>query len=134
MAEICGSRTLTVCINRPLREVYEFTAQPENLPRWAAGLATTAPKRAGDGWLIATPEGSITLRFTGPNSFGILDHYVTTAAGEETYIPMRAIAHGSNTEVLFTLFRPPDWTDERFAADAALVKRDLQALRALLEV
>src|SRR2546430_8233611 len=33
------------------------------------------------------------------------------------YIPMRVIANGAGSEVLFTLFRLPDTTDETFARD-----------------
>jgi hypothetical protein len=34
---------------------------------------------------------------------------------------------------MFTLLKTPGMTEEAFAADAAAVERDLQALRALLE-
>ena len=34
---------------------------------------------------------------------------------------------------MFTLLRTPDMTKEAFAADAAAVERDLNALKALLE-
>ena len=45
----------------------------------------------------------------------------------------RVIADGAGSEVLFTLFRLPDTTDETFARDAEWVERDLRALKALLE-
>src|SRR5439155_22057939 len=80
-----------------------------------------------------TPEGRVKVRFTEPNDFGILDHYTAPRPGVEIYIPRRVIANGAGSEVLFTLFRLPDTTDETFARDAEWVERDLRALKALLE-
>jgi len=33
------SRHVSVSINRPADQVYEFASNPENLPKWAAGLS-----------------------------------------------------------------------------------------------
>lgn len=132
MARTHDSRTVSVRIERPLAEVYAFASRPQNFAVWAAGLGESLREDA-DGWLAETADGPLRLRFSPPNAFGILDHHVTPVAGNEVYIPMRAIANAGGTEILFTLFREPDWSDERFDADAALVLRDLQALKALLE-
>ena len=51
----------------------------------------------------------------------------------QIYIPMRVISNGIGSEVLFTLFRLSDTSDEKFAEDAEWVKRDLNALKSLLE-
>ena len=40
---------------------------------------------------------------------------------------------GTGTEVQFTLFRVPGMNDEKFAADADWVVRDLNKLKELLE-
>ena len=63
----------------------------------------------------------------------MLDHYVRPARGDEIYVPVRVIANGSGTEVLFTLFRLPGMSDAQFAQDAALVERDLKTLKELME-
>ena len=132
MPTIFESRTLCIGINRPLEQVYAFLAQPENFPQWASGLGASLRKN-GEVWIAATPEGAVTVRFTAPNVFGVLDHYVVLATGEEAYIPLRAIANGDGCEIVFTLFRLPTITDQKFAADSAWVERDLQALKSLLE-
>ena len=132
MADAADARTLSVYIDRPLGEVYDFVAVQEHFPQWAAGLGTSIT-RAGDAWVAETPQGPVRVRFTEPNRFGVLDHYASPAAGGEVYIPMRAVAHGTGTELLFTLFRQPGWSDEQFDQDAASVGRDLRALKALLE-
>ena len=132
MADQPESRTVSVYIDRPVRDVYEFASAPENLPRWAAGLGESIEWVKGE-WVATTEQGPIKLRFTEPNSFGVLDHYVTPASGGETYMPMRVVPRGGGAQLLLTVFRQPDWSDERFEQDAAWVERDLQALKRLLE-
>jgi len=46
---------------------------------------------------------------------------------------MRVIADGSSSEVVFTLRRQPDVSDEEFARDADAVAADLSALKRVLE-
>jgi hypothetical protein len=62
-----------------------------------------------------------------------MDHYVTTTSGVEVYVPMRVLANGSGSEVVFTLFRLPDMSDEKYAEDMQLVERDLRGLKDILE-
>ena len=65
------------------------------------------------------------VRFTERNRFGVLDHAVMPEPGVEVYIPMRVIANGTGSELLFTLFRLSDLSEEKFAEDAEWVLRDL---------
>lgn len=110
------SRTLTVRIERPLAEVYEFLAEPGNFQAWAGGL-----------------DLDQRIVFTEENPFGVVDHTVVLPEGHDVYVPMRAIRNGTGTEVLFTVFRQPDMTDAQFAQDAEAVQRDLLALKRVLE-
>lgn len=132
MSELLLARTLSVSIAAPPQAVYDFVANPENLPQWAQGLGKTVERR-GDVWLVETAQGPVTVRFTDRNRFGVVDHYVTVAPGVEIYVPLRVIANATGSEVLLTLFRQPGMTDEQFAADRQLVEQDLQTLKMLLE-
>ena len=132
MATMYQSRNLSVQIGRNPRDVYNFTSVPENFPRWASGLGKSLKRKNGE-WIAETPQGPIKVRFTERNEFGILDHYVIPESGAEIYIPMRVIPNGSGSELIFTLFRLSDVSDEKFAADAEWVMRDLTALKNLLE-
>ena len=132
MLKFSQSRQLSIAIDCPPETVYDFAANPENLPRWAAGLGRTVLK-AGCGWKVQTPQGMMGLRFAPDNPYGVLDHYVMPPGGAEIYVPMRVVENGSSSEVLFTLFRQPDMSDAEFAADCALVERDLAALKKVLE-
>lgn len=132
MAKDDTVRHLRIGIARPLDTVYAFASDPRNLPRWAKGLGASVVRDGGQ-WRVQTPQGPARLRFAPPNPFGILDHTVSPAPGIEVYVPMRVIAHGTGSEVVFTLFRQPGMSDEQFAQDAAMVEQDLAALRAVLE-
>jgi hypothetical protein len=132
MATTHQAHNISISIERDSHEVYEFTSQPENLPHWATGLAT-ALEPEGDHWMADTPDGAIRVRFTPRNEYGVLDHRVTMANGIEVYVPMRVVANGSGSEVIFTLFRTPGMSDETLARDIELVKKDLGVLKALLE-
>lgn len=127
------ARTLTVTIERPSRQVYEFIANPENLPRWAAGLCRSVRRNATGEWIVETASGPMSIRFAAPNDLGVLDHHVSPAPGAEISVPMRVVPNGSGSELMFTLFQLPGMSEEKFAEDAALVERDLQTLKAVLE-
>lgn len=132
MAPTLESQVLGITIACPPQRVYEFVSNPENLPRWAAGLCKSV-RELNTGWIVDTPQGPMQLRFAEKNAFGVLDHYVTTAQGVEIYVPMRVVPNGSSSEVIFTLFKMPGMSDKRFAEDAALVERDLKTLKGVLE-
>jgi hypothetical protein len=109
-----NARKLSVTIDRPAEEAYAFLAVPENFRRWASGMGAD-------------------VRFSEPNAHGVLDHSVRTPEGREVYVPLRVVPRGRQCELVLTLFRPPQMTDERFAADSEWVMRDLLAAKRILE-
>ena len=136
-----SSRVVSISIERPLDTVAHFLAEPRNFPRWAAGLAGgLSPERglseAGGEpgrWAVETPQGRVTLRFSPPNAFGVADHWVHLPDASVVYVPLRAVANGDGTEVSLTLFRLPGMDAARFDADTDWVRRDLAALKRVLE-
>lgn len=132
METMLPSRTLSVSIRCSPGKVYEFVTNPENLPKWAQGLGQSVRKQGPD-WMVDTPQGPMKIRFAEKNRFGVMDHHVTTPSGVEVYVPMRVLPNGSGSEVIFTLFRLPDMSDEKYAEDMQLVESDLRALKDLLE-
>jgi hypothetical protein len=112
--------------------VYGFVSNPGNLPRWATAFCKSVSRSNGD-WIVETPQGPVKIRFADKNEYGILDHYVSPAPSVEIFVPMRVVANGSGSEVLFTLFHSPGMSEEAFAADAGMVERDLRGLKSRLE-
>ncbi|MDE1179348.1 SRPBCC family protein [Paraburkholderia sp.] len=126
------SKTISISIDRSPQQVYDFTVQPASFARWASGLGTPLGNE-GAVWRFEGESGPVSVRFTEPNAYGVLDHAVILPDSTEIYVPMRVVANGAGTEVLFTLFRVAGMSDEKFAADADWVLRDLTALKTLLE-
>jgi hypothetical protein len=126
------ARTISISINRNWSDVYEAIWRPEDFPKWASGLSKSSLVEDGKVWKAQGPEGTITIRFTEHNVFGVMDHYVDVGIGPETYIPLRIVPNGDGAEVLFTLFRQPGMSDAKFEADAEWVGRDLLSLKAIV--
>ncbi|HEX2285250.1 MAG TPA: SRPBCC family protein [Mycobacterium sp.] len=130
------SRHVTIWIEAAPEAVYEFAADPQTWPQWAAGLAEGGLRQTADGWVAQSPMGQVTVEFAPPNEFGVLDHIVRLPSGESVYNPMRVIPAGvgeARCEVVFTVRRRPEMTDAQFDADAAAVAADLATLKRLLE-
>jgi len=126
------SRHVSLDINRPPDEVYDYTSDHTNLPNWASGIGDSIELVDGE-WVVESPMGRLTIRFAEPNDLGVLDHTVTLATGETFYNPMRVIQHELGSEVIFTLRRSDDQSDEAFESDAATILADLHTLKALLD-
>jgi len=126
------TRTVSVSIRESPQKVYEFAADPANLPKWAPGFVKSIANRDGQ-WVAQTTMGEVTFAFAERNEFGVLDHGVTLPSGESFSNPMRVVANGEGSEVLFTLFRLPPMTEAEFDQDAKVVLGDLEKLKAVIE-
>lgn len=129
------SRTVSAWVNVSPTEAYTYVADPENLPHWAAGLASGDVTRVNGQWAVSSPMGDVIVEFAPANDLGVLDHLVRLPGGETFYNPMRVIPAGDDDrwcEVVFTVRRRPGVTDEDMAADVAAVAADLERLREIL--
>lgn len=127
-----ASQVITVHIAKPLATVAAYLAEPLNMNDWASGLGHSLRQENGK-WLANGPEGQVRIRFSPPNAFGIADHWVEVAPDVVVYVPLRAIGHGEGADVQLTLLRLPGMSDAKFAEDADWIRRDLDALKELLE-
>lgn len=130
------SRHIAVWIQAAAETVYDFTADPQTWPRWAAGLASGDLRQGPQGWVADSPMGEVVVEFSPPNAFGVLDHLVRLPDGEAVYNPLRVVPAGPGEprcEVVFSLRRRAGMSDEEFEADAAAVLADLETLRDLVE-
>jgi hypothetical protein len=130
---VLPARTFSVTIRKDWQALYEQIWRPEFFPKWASGLAESELRQVGESWRGDGPEGPIEVRFTPHNDFGVMDHFVLPGDGTEVHVPLRVIQNGSGAEVMLTLFRQPGTDEERFAADARWINRDLKALKSLVE-
>ncbi len=134
-ADTPWSLHLSAFVDRPADEVYAYVADPAHLPAWAAGLGGSIEHRDGR-WLAASPMGEVEVRMAEANAFGVLDHNVVLPDGTTVTNPLRVLPDvevPGRCEVVFTLRRRSDMTDEQVDADAAAVRTDLATLKRLLE-
>lgn len=127
---------MSVWINALPEVVYEFAADPQTWPRWAAGLAEGGLRQTADGWVANSPMGQVVVEFSPPNEYGVLDHVVRLPSGEAVYNPLRIVPAGvaePRCEVVFSLRRRPGVTDADFDVDEQAVAADLETLRRLVE-
>jgi hypothetical protein len=123
---------ISVAIERSPAQVYDYTSNEANLPKWASGLGGSIEK-VGEDWVAEAPMGKIKVRFAPKNPFGVLDHDVTLPSGETFANPMRVVANGRGSELVFTLFRQPEMTEQQFEEDAKTIAKDFNELKSLLE-
>jgi hypothetical protein len=127
------AKIVHVTIRRPWREVYDFAADPRNMPQWATGL-TSGFTPDGEDWIAdGGPIGKVRVRFAPPNSLGVIDHEVILENGTRVWNSFRIVPNGDGAEAMFTLLRQPEMDDAAFAADAAHVRKDLETLKRLME-
>lgn len=123
---------ISVSIERPWAEVYDFTHIPANFALWATGLAELLDQDVEE-WEVQGADGSTSIRFSPRNELGVMDHWVFPAPDIEVYVPLRVVPNGTGAEVILTLFRTPGMSDEIMKRDAEWVARDLRKLKSLLE-
>jgi hypothetical protein len=127
------ARHVSRFIARPPSVVAAFLADYSNLPKWASGLSTGVSEENGI-LRCASPLGPVEVRFCAGADLGIFDHDVTLPDGRTFHNPLRVLKNDAGSEVVFTLYRLPDVTDDAYDADAATIAGDLERLGALLEV
>lgn len=129
---VMQARIVHISIGRSWRDVYAFAAKPENMPLWASGLSSGL-EADGDGWITSGTLGNARVRFTPLNDFGVLDHVVIMESGLRVHNALRVVENGDGAEVMFTLLKLHDMSDEQFASDAEWVRKDLEALKKIME-
>lgn len=127
------ARTYSVSIKRNWRDLYEEIWHPQIFPQWAAGLSESDLHQEGERWIATGAEGQISILFTPHNSLGVMDHIVRMDDMPDIQVPLRIVENEEGAEIMLTLFRQPDMTDERFSSDAKLIMRDLRALKTMAE-
>jgi hypothetical protein len=126
------SRVVSQAVAVKAAIVYDFARRMQNLPGWASGLAAGVQREDGV-WFTESPMGLVAVAIAPENAFGVLDHDVTLPDGTVVYNAFRVSPSGDGSVLTFVVLRLPGVRDDAFAADVAHVRRDLRALKRLLE-
>lgn len=101
------SRTITITVKKKTGDAFDAILQmpPKMMPD---------AKINDDGWWSFTgPHGKSKLKFNENKPLGILDHkYVDEESVWD--VPMRVVSNGDYSEILITLNKPDELSDEQF--------------------
>ena len=101
------SRTITMTVKKKTGDAFDAIL---NMP---SKMMPDAKINDSGWWSFTGPHGKSKLKFNENKSLGILDH---TFIDEESSwdVPMRVVSNGDFSEVIITLNKPDEITDEQF--------------------
>jgi hypothetical protein len=132
------SDTRAVTIEAAANDVFDFVADPENLPRWAVGFCRSIrrDREAGAGaserWIVTTAQGDLPIRYVTDRELGVVDFYLSPAPGAEAAAFSRVLPNGDGTEYVFTQFQARGTPDVVFEGQVRALVEELQVLRSLI--
>ncbi len=125
------SNTVNVRINVSPGHLFEFLADPNNLPKWAVGFCR-AIRRDGDRWSVQTSHGEVIVRYVTQAGLGVIDFYISPAPRIEMAAFSRVVPNGDGAEYVFTQFQVPGMPDDVFEAQVIALREELVVLKALM--
>ena len=101
------SRTISITVNKKTGDAFDAILQ---IPQ---KMMPDAIMNSDGWWSFTGPHGKSKLKFNENKSFGILDHqYIDEESSWD--VPMRVVSSGDFSEVVITLTKPQELTDEQF--------------------
>lgn len=120
------SRTLSFTVNKKTGDTFDaiLAAPPK--------MMSDAVKSVDGWWKFSTPRGAAKLKFNENKQLGILDH--TYIDDESKWnVPMRVVPSGDESEIIITLIKPDNITDEQFNQRMNEIGSVFSNLKALIE-
>jgi len=124
------SETVTVVLEAPARDVYEYVSKVENLPDWANEFARELTWRDGE-VVVRNGLGEFVFRIEADPETGVVDMLAGPTPDELALFPTRVVElTGNTTAFSFTMFQQPGMPDELFESQHASLQRELDNVRA----
>jgi hypothetical protein len=104
---VSRSRTISITVKKKIGDAFDAILQipPKLMPD---------AKMNDDGWWFFTgPHGKSQLKFNENKSLGILDHQFIDEESSWN-VPMKVVSSGDFSEVVITLNKPDELTDDQF--------------------
>ncbi len=121
------SRTITIPINK--KTSYAFDAILNCPPKMMPDA-----KISSDGWWsFSTPRGNARLKFNENRSLGILDH-IFIDQDSKWNVPMRIVSSGEVSEMVITLIKPDELTDEQFDNRMIEIEQVFENMKKIIEM
>src|SRR5262245_30281451 len=109
-------------------ELFDFVADPSNLPRWAIHFCHAVRPNADGSWTASGEEGDVTLRLRSDRRWGVVDWYLSPAPGVEVLAASRVLPSSAGATYVFTQFQAPGIPDEGFQKLIADLRDELATL------
>ncbi len=121
------SRTISILVNRKTGDTFDaiLNSPPKMMPD---------AKMTSDGWWsFSTPRGNAKLKFNENKSLGILDHMFIDKDSKWD-VPMRIISNGDESEVIITLIKPDELTDDQFNERMIEIEQVFKNMKKIIEL
>jgi len=123
---VSRSRTISITVEKKIGDTFDAILQlpPKMMPD--AKINDTG------WWLFTGPHGKSKLKFNEDKSKGILDHqYIDEDSSWD--VPMRVVSNGDFSEVVITLKKPDEITDEQFNQRMTEIGEMFTSMKNILE-
>jgi hypothetical protein len=123
------SESVTVVLDAPRAEVFDFLARVESMPEWATEFAREL--RWEDGRpKVVNGLGEFWVRIEADPETGVIDMLAGPAPDELALFPTRVVPlPGDRSAFTFTMFQGHEMPDELFDSQHASLLRELEILR-----
>ena len=121
------SRTISILVNKKTGDTFDaiLNCPPKMMPD---------AKMNSDGWWsFSTPRGNAKLKFNENKSLGILDHMFIDKDSKWD-VPMRIVPSGDESEIIITLIKPDEITDEQFNERMIEIEQVFLNLKKIIEL
>ena len=120
------SRTIAITVEKKTGDAFDAILKipPKMMP--------DAQLNDSGWWSFTGPYGKSMLKFNENKSLGILDHqYVDEESSWD--VPMRIVSNGDVSEVLITLNKPDEITDEQFDLRVEEISAMFNSMKNIIE-
>lgn len=122
-----------ILIEAPPEKVFEYIADPKNLPRWTKAFSYADDKKA----VLETPNGKLEvgLEVKASKEFGVIDWYMTMPDGNVGAAYSRVTRNGNHSVYTFVLMAPPgpvEQVEGTLKQQMLLLQEEMQNLQKIL--
>ncbi|MFM9875318.1 MAG: hypothetical protein ACKVN8_02940 [Nitrosarchaeum sp.] len=121
------SRTISIRVNRKTGDTFDAIL---NCP---SKMMPDAKMTSDGWWSFSTPRGNAKLKFNENKSLGILDHMFIDKESKWD-VPMRIVSSGDESEVIITLIKPDELTDEQFNERMIEIEQVFRNMKKIIEL
>ena len=123
------SESVTVVLDAPGSEVFDFLARVESMPAWATEFARELKWEEGRPKVV-NGLGEFWIRIDADPDTGVIDMLAGAEPDDLALFPTRVVQlPGDRSAFTFTMFQAPGMPDELFESQHASLLRELAGLR-----